>query len=72
MTPIVFIDVRVFDGQRNIRIVLRPSNIRHPKGRPLVVVVDRDGVLNPHVRPSAERRFEAANDNHPTSPDGVA
>ena len=30
MIPIVFIDVRVFEGQRNIRIVLRSKTIRQP------------------------------------------
>ena len=72
MTPIVFIDVRVFDGQRNIRIVLRSINIRDPKVKPLIIVVDRDAMLNPGTRPGGEHRFEAANDNQPTSPDGVA
>jgi len=72
MTPIVFIDVRVFDGQRNIRIVLRSNTIRDPKVRPLIVVVHRDASLNPGARPSAEHRFDAANDNHPTLPDEVA
>lgn len=72
MTPFVFIDVRVFDDQRNIRIVLRSNNTSHPKVRPLIIVVGRDVTLDPTVHPGAENRFEAANDNHPTSPDGVA
>ena len=72
MTPCIFIDVCIFDDQKTIRIVLRPNFARDPKLRTLVFVVDRDVILNPGVRHGAEHRLEAANDNHPTSPDGVA
>ena len=72
MTPCIFIDVRIFDDQKTIRIVLRPNFARDPKLRPLVFVVDRDVILNAGLRHGAEHRLEAANDNHPTSPDGVA
>jgi hypothetical protein len=71
MTPFVFIDVRVFDGQRNIRIVLRSNNIHHLRVSYLLSVVDRY-VLGTALRASDEDRLVGANDNYPTSPDGVA